>query len=302
MKLFKTTLSKLSLLLLFITGPAMFVHGNTESSNETLGTASAAGYHTADLIRNIIHYRIAAMPLYANNSAEMTKVQAEKEAARLKMVARRAEMAAAQKAELRMVISQASVIYNDMELQDSGLSQKAFEYGMIGYYKLRKKGLLQRTDVLSICDFSQSSSSRRMYVIDIHSHKLLYRTYVAHGINSGEEYANSFSNRPESCKSSLGFYVTRKTYTGVNGLSLRIEGLDKGFNDHANERNIVIHGASYVSLRILHKYGVMGTTFGCPAVPEEMSSLIIPAVKNGTCFFIYYPSKKYLTQSTVLNG
>jgi hypothetical protein len=302
MKLFKTTLCKFFLSVFFIAGPAMFVEGNTESINETGNAVSANTYHTADMIRKMINYRISATPLYVNNSVEMKKAQAALEEARVRMAAKRAELAAAKKAELRMVIGQAAMIYNDMELQDSGLSQKAFEYGMIGYYKLRKRGLLQRTDVLSICDFSQSSSSKRMYVIDVRNHKLLYRTYVAHGINSGDEYANSFSNSNESCKSSLGFYVTRKTYTGVNGLSLRIDGLDKGFNDHANERNIVIHGASYVSLRILHKYGVMGTTFGCPAVPEEMSSLIIPAVKNGTCFFIYYPSKKYLSQSTVLNG
>jgi len=100
----------------------------------------------------------------------------------------------------------------------------------------------------------------------------------------------------------VGRNVTRKAYTGINGLSLRIEGLDKGFNDNAYKRAIVIHGAPYVSLRILHKYGVMGTTFGCPAIPTEVSDEIIPLVKNGSCFFIYYPSKKYLSQSTVLNS
>jgi len=141
-----------------------------------------------------------------------------------------------------------------------------------------------------------------MYVIDVQIKKVLYKTFVAHGINSGEEYATSFSNQEESCKSSLGFYVTRKTYYGVNGLSLRIEGLDKGFNDNAYKRSIVIHGASYVSLHILHKYGVMGTTFGCPAIPSEVSDEIIPLVKNGSCFFIYYPSKKYLAESPVLNS
>jgi hypothetical protein len=167
---------------------------------------------------------------------------------------------------------------------------------------LKKRGLLRRTGILSICDFSQSSSNQRLYVIDVRNRRMLYRTYVAHGINSGEEFASSFSNKMESCKSSLGFYVTTNTYTGINGLSLRIEGVDKGFNDNAGRRAIVIHGASYVSLRILHKYGVMGTTFGCPAIPDEMSSQIIPVVKHGSCFFIYYPSKKYLANSPVLNS
>lgn len=218
------------------------------------------------------------------------------------VMAKRLSRAAAQRAEKRMILATATSIFDEMSLEDSGLSRKAFEYAWTGYYKLRKKGMLRRSNILSICDFSQSSSMQRLYVIDVRNRRLLYRTYVAHGINSGGEYANNFSNRDESGKSSLGFYVTTTTYTGINGLSLRIQGLDKGFNDHAARRAIVIHGASYVSQRILHKYGVMGTTYGCPAIPDEMNTQIIPVVKNGTCWFIYYPSKKYLARSTVLNG
>jgi L,D-transpeptidase catalytic domain len=210
--------------------------------------------------------------------------------------------AAALRAEKRMILATATSIYEEMSLEDSGLSRQAFEYAWTGFYKLRKKGLLHRTNVLSIADFSQSSSNQRLYVIDVRNRRLLYRTYVAHGINSGQEFASAFSNSMESCKSSLGFYITTGTYYGFNGLSLRIQGMDKGFNDNAARRAIVIHGASYVSTRILHKYGVMGTTFGCPAIPDEMSTQIIPVVKNGTCFFIYYPSKKYLARSTVLNS
>jgi hypothetical protein len=209
---------------------------------------------------------------------------------------------AAKRAEMRMILATATVIYDEMGLEDSGLNRKAFESAWTGYYKLKKKGLLRNTGILSICDFSQSSSNQRLYVIDVRNHRLLYRTFVAHGINSGESFASSFSNRMESCKSSLGFYVTSTTYNGANGLSLRIDGLDKGFNDNARKRAIVIHGASYVSNRILKKYGVMGTTFGCPAIPTDMTSQIIPVVKNGSCFFIYYPSRKYLAKSAVLNS
>jgi hypothetical protein len=210
--------------------------------------------------------------------------------------------AAALKAEMRMVKANAAILYAEMDLADSGLSHPAFQSAFIGYYKLKKKGLLRRTHILTICDFSQSSSQQRLYVIDVRNRRVIYRTYVAHGINSGEEYASSFSNRMESCKSSLGFYITSGVYTGVNGLSLRIDGVDKGFNDNARKRSIVIHGANYVSLRVLHKYGVMGTTFGCPAIPSEMTTQIIPVVKNGSCFFIYYPSKRYLAESKVLNS
>ncbi|HXB45879.1 MAG TPA: murein L,D-transpeptidase catalytic domain family protein [Puia sp.] len=214
----------------------------------------------------------------------------------------RLEKAIAFKAEWQKVLNMAVSVYNEMGLADSGLSQKAFEYAWIGYYKLQKKGLLHNTSVLSICDFSQSSSQKRMYIIDVDNKKLLFQTFVAHGEKSGREFANSFSNVDESNKSSLGFYITSNTYYGCNGLSLRIDGVDKGYNDHAKRRNIVVHGAPYLCPRILSKYGVMGTTFGCPAIPDEMSPQIIPVIKDGTCLFIYYPLKKYLDESTVLNG
>ena len=255
----------------------------------TASTNANPIFHDADAIKTIMAYKVSA-------AAVVSRTVATEKATKT------AALIAAKKAEMRMVVATAGSIYEEMDLEDSGLSRKAFEYAWTGYYKLKKKGLLRRTGILSICDFSQSSSNQRLYVIDVRNRRMLYRTYVAHGINSGEEFANSFSNKMESCKSSLGFYITTQTYTGMNGLSLRIEGVDKGFNDNASRRSIVIHGASYVSLRILHKYGVMGTTFGCPAIPDEMSSQIIPVVKNGSCFFIYYPSKKYITQSPVLNG
>jgi len=294
-------LAKFLLILLVLVIPATLVEGNKEYDHLTYNNAS--GFHTADAIKKLLNYNVSASAVCAR-SAELAKTAADKAVAMdkaIKMAAYAVKLAA-YKEECKTVMNSAVGLYERMELEDSGLSQKAFEYAWLGYHNLLKKGLLKKTDVLSICDFSQSSSNQRMYVIDVRKKKVLYRTFVAHGINSGEEYANSFSNQPESCKSSLGFYVTRKTYVGSNGLSLRIDGVDKGFNDNANKRSIVIHGASYVSLRILHKYGVMGTTFGCPAIPSELSNEIIPLVKNGSCFFIYYPSKKYLSQSPVLNG
>ena len=246
-------------------------------------------YHEADAIKSALNYKVSAASVSARTAT-------------LHRTKREMASAAAKRAEMRMIVATASSIYEEMDLEDSGLSRKAFQSAWTGYYKLKKRGLLRKTSILSICDFSQSSSQQRMYVIDVRNRRMLYRTYVAHGINSGEEYATSFSNQMESCKSSLGFFVTAGTYTGVNGLSLRIEGVDRGFNENARKRAIVIHGAGYVSLRILRKYGVMGTTFGCPAIPTEMTTQIIPVVKNGSCFFIYYPSKKYLSQSKVLNS
>jgi len=209
---------------------------------------------------------------------------------------------AARNSERRIVALEAADMYDQMLLKDSGLNENALLYALLGYHKLLRKHALKKTDVLSVCDFSQSSASKRMYIIDLRNRRLLYRTYVAHGMGSGRDYANSFSNTPESYKSSLGFFVTRNAYIGCNGLSLRLDGIDRGFNDKARERNIVIHGANYVSERVLHKYGLMGTTLGCPAIPEDMAGQVIPVLKNGTCLFIYYPSRRYLSTSRLLNS
>jgi len=281
MKSYPTSVGKLLCATLFLI-PSTLVEGKKENPNENYSHS--------------VFFTVYNMT--ASNAA--TSKAAAKKAAAARVVA--AAKAAARKAELKMITLEAVGMFNDMQLEDSGLNRNALETALLGYHRLLRKGLLQRTDVLSICDFSQPSSSKRMYVIDVRNRKLLYRSYVAHGISSGSEFANSFSNQPESYKSSLGFYVTRNTYYGSNGYSLRIDGVDRGFNNMASARNIVIHGAPYVSERILHKYGVMGTTFGCPAIPSELSNEIIPVLKNGTCFFIYYPSKKYLNGSSVLNG
>ena len=296
-------LAKSLLILLIFIVPSSWVSGNKETGFADAYTSTARNFHSADAIKKILKYSISASTVYAN-TAEMKKA----EAVRMEAAARAARMAsyaarqAAYKEECKRVMTSAIGLYDMMALEDSGLSVQAFQYAWLGYHNLVKKGQLHNPDVLTICDFSQSSSEKRMYVIDVRTRKVLYRTWVAHGINSGESFANSFSNEPESCKSSLGFYVTRKTYTGVNGLSLRIDGMDKGFNDNANSRSIVIHGAPYVSMRILKKYGVMGTTFGCPAIPSELTEDIIPLLKNGSCFFIYYPSKRYISNSAVLNS
>jgi hypothetical protein len=204
--------------------------------------------------------------------------------------------------EVKMVVQEATVMYSSMKLRRAGLNQKAFEYAWRGYHNLLKNGSLSKTNLLSICDFTQSSRNKRLYIIDVQRKKLLYNTYVAHGMNSGLEYASSFSNKPESFKSSLGFYVTTKTYIGRNGLSLRVKGLEKGFNDMATKRNISLHGSDYIGLDYLKNNGEMGRSLGCAAIPNTLSPKIIKTIKNGSCFFIYHPTKKYLTESFVING
>lgn len=191
--------------------------------------------------------------------------------------------------------------YRIIQLDQYGLSEEAFSYAMKGHQKLINEKKINCCDYLTICDFSQSSRQKRLYIIDIANNKLLINTYVAHGRNSGSDYATQFSNKPESHRSSLGFYITANTYIGEHGLSLRINGIEPGFNDKAMERSIVIHGAAYVDAARARSGTFMGRSYGCPAVPQKESANIITTIKNGTCLFIYHPSRNYLLNSKILN-
>ena len=200
------------------------------------------------------------------------------------------------------VSNNAVVLYNELHLSDVGLSQKAFEYAYKGYQYLTVKEKINNTAILSICDLSQSSNKKRFYILDLADNKVLLTSYVAHGKGSGLEYATHFSNRANSHQSSLGFYVTGTTYYGEHGLSLRLQGLEAGFNDHAVRRNIVVHGAAYIGDNYLEGNRVMGRSYGCPAVPKNESGTIINMIKDGTFLFIYHPTKIYLQKSKILNG
>ncbi|HLZ89688.1 MAG TPA: murein L,D-transpeptidase catalytic domain family protein [Puia sp.] len=193
-------------------------------------------------------------------------------------------------------------LYEEFDLKEVGLTKKAFEYALKGYYYLLDHHWLNKTNILSICDLSQSSRSKRLYVLDLDQRKVLVNTYVAHGRNSGQEFARSFSNNPSSHKSSLGFYVTQGTYFGNNGLSLKIRGMERGFNDRAGGRNIVVHGSQYVGPDFLEMNQFCGRSYGCPAVPADESETIIDLIKEGSCLFIYHPTKKYTARSKILNS
>jgi L,D-transpeptidase catalytic domain len=196
---------------------------------------------------------------------------------------------------------EAANLYSQIDLQEVGLTKKAFEYALKGYYYLLDHHWLNKTGILSICDLSQSSRNKRLYIVDLEQKTVLVNTYVAHGRSSGGEFATTFSNNPSSHKTSLGFYITQGTYYGNNGLSLRIRGMDKGFNDRAGGRNVVVHGSEYVGPDFLQMNNFCGRSYGCPAVPADESGTIIDLIKEGTCLFIYHPTKKYLTRSKILN-
>jgi len=193
-------------------------------------------------------------------------------------------------------------IYDSLQLEKKGLKKEAFQYAYEGYRKLEEEGKLNKEGLITICDFSQSSRKKRLYLIDLNDCKLLMNTYVAHGKNSGGEFAKKFSNKPESLQSSLGFYKTKRTYYGTHGLALTITGLEPGFNDKAERRKIVVHGSQYIGDNYLRWSRYMGRSFGCPAVPMKQSKKLINTIKDGSCLFIYHPSKNYLAGSKILNG
>lgn len=197
------------------------------------------------------------------------------------------------------VNSQVSV-YDLLELSELGLSRNAFNYAMKGYHFLKGSGKLHNENLISIVDFSLPSSRKRLFIIDLKNNKLVYNTYVAHGRNSGREMASEFSNQPESNKSSLGAYITGGTYIGKHGYSMRLLGEEKGINDNANSRAIVMHSAAYVSESAIKMQGFIGRSLGCPALPENLYKPIIEKIKNGSCLYLYSPDKYYAAHSQII--
>jgi hypothetical protein len=192
--------------------------------------------------------------------------------------------------------------YNQWNLQQAGLAEDAFKYALKGYDYLVKCNQVQNKNIITIVDFSKPSTEKRLYVLDVRNGKILYHTLVAHGRNSGNQYATKFSNQPESHQSSLGFYVTSNTYRGSHGYSLRLKGCEKGINDKACERAIVVHGADYVSNSFVNSHGYLGRSYGCPSLPAGITKEIIDVIKQGSCLFMYHPSRSYSAQSKIINS
>lgn len=192
-------------------------------------------------------------------------------------------------------------LYREFETLNASVpSLESFQYAMRGYYDLEEKGKI-KNKMLTIVDFSLPSTKKRMWVLDMEKHLVLFNTVVAHGRGTGENFAKNFSNVTNSHKSSLGFYLTAETYFGKHGLSMRMDGLEKGINDNARSRYIVVHGADYATPGFAERIGRLGRSYGCPAVPTKFSKEIINTIKEKSCFFIYYPSEKYFEASRFLN-
>jgi len=165
-----------------------------------------------------------------------------------------------------------------------------------------QSGAVNAPETLTVIDYSKPSSERRLWVFDLKSKELVYEELVAHGQGSGANMATQFSNEDESHQTSLGLFVTRDTYVGKNGYSLRLDGLDRGVNDRARDRAIVMHGAPYVSEQFVKANGRLGRSWGCPAIGAGVAKQMIDRVKGGGLVFAYYPDATLLKTSKYLGG
>ena len=186
--------------------------------------------------------------------------------------------------------SKAEIIYNSLATNNFKLPKiESFTKALQAFNKLQENGRIKK-NILTLVDFSLSSKESRLWVIDLNKNTILFQSLVAHGKNSGNEFADEFSNKPESHRSSLGLYLTGETYMGKHGYSLRLDGQEKGVNSNARDRAIVIHGADYVSENFIKQHGRLGRSFGCPSLPSKVSKEIIDLIKDKSCLYVYYPS------------
>lgn len=176
------------------------------------------------------------------------------------------------------------------------LKRSVLKLALAAYQKATLKGMAKKP-VLAVIDYSLPSSKQRLWIFDLHRNRLLYNTYVAHGVNSGQVTPHHFSNKNSSRASSIGTYVTQDTYMGSKGLSLNLKGLEKGFNDNAYQRRVVMHGAWYMNPSFIHKSGRAGRSWGCPSISQKLAKPVINLLKGGSVLFAYYPDGNYLKHS-----
>ena len=197
-------------------------------------------------------------------------------------------------------------IYNTAQLNETGLDIAVFQKAVTGYFNLKAANKVpQYSSIITIVDLAKSSRTKRMWIVDLVNKDLLLNTWVAHGNGSGGDVPEYFSNASDSHASSLGFYVTEGIYNGKHGRSLKLNGMDAGFNDNARSRSIVVHAAPYVSQGSINQLGRLGRSEGCPAVSPKVAKMVINTIKGGSVLFIngndHSYSSKYLDADVATN-
>jgi hypothetical protein len=193
-------------------------------------------------------------------------------------------------------------LYDEINLSQYDLEYAIFQKGIVGYQSLRQQGKLGEKNLITIIDFTKPSTEKRFYTIDLDKKALIFHSLVAHGRNTGENLAKSFSNKEHSNQSSLGFYVTGESYVGSKGYSLRLDGQENEYNGNLRARAVVIHAADYVSEAWVKKFGRIGRSQGCPALPKEINKAVIDSIKNKTVVFAYFNDQSYLNSSAYLKS
>lgn len=187
----------------------------------------------------------------------------------------------------------ASAVHTKIKLLSSQINSEVLLLALKGYAKIENT-TSEKGKYLAIVDFSKSSIEKRFFLISMKDTTLVHSDYVSHGKHSGDVYANSFSNQERSLKTSLGFYKVSESYSGCHGLSLRLDGLDEGYNDNARARAIVMHAATYAEPTTIKELGRLGKSFGCPALPQNGFSTITDQIKENAILFHYFPDELYL--------
>jgi hypothetical protein len=199
-----------------------------------------------------------------------------------------------------LVVSATEETYNSLNANSYAMPTfEAFAKAVKGFELLKSQGKI-RKNLLTLIDFSKSSNTKRLWIINMDTKTILYNTLVAHGRNSGDEFATNFSNIGSSNQSSLGFYATGELYNGKHGESMKLDGLEPGINSNARSRAVVMHAADYVSESFIQQHHRLGRSLGCPALPNGLNKEIINLIKGKSCLFIYHPNKKYAAASKIL--
>lgn len=194
-----------------------------------------------------------------------------------------------------------SLIYSKLNFTEDTLEKHVFQLAMKGHAKLKVENQLEKDSLLVVIDYSLSSVKRRLWVINLKQKKVVLNEWVAHGKNTGGEYATRFSNKPNSKMTSIGFMVTGEVYNGKHRESLKLNGVERGFNSNVFARGVVFHGANYVRAELALSDLAIGRSFGCPAVRKEANADLIYTINEGVCVFAYYPKESYLTKSKYVN-
>jgi len=188
-------------------------------------------------------------------------------------------------------------LVESLAAQAPALDRTVLELALRAASCAERSGQIRNPSILTVIDYSLPSTERRLWVLDLARRRLLHEELVAHGRGTGENIASRFSNEPGSRQSSLGLFVTRDTYLGRHGRSLRLEGLERGVNDRALDRAVVIHAASYVSEEFAARHGRIGRSWGCPALAPEVASHVIDTIRGGSAVFAYHPQRDWLRTS-----